>query len=331
MAPSMLPSRRLRALATESALNAIRRYTCPTPKILYFHRFAPLESASEHSAELLREQLAYLRRNSFAVVSLVDLVNSCLEGRPISHRTVAVTIDDGYLDFATVAQPIFAEFDCPVSVFLITDFVSGRIWNWWDQVEFILDREIPDSLLSPLNRAWSPTRLLGALPRTDGIEQVVESLKLISNVEREATIASMATTLEIEVPLAAPARYRAMTWDQVRQLSAKGVAFGPHTVTHPILSRVDAAQSEREIADSWQKVRAEVSGAIPVFCYPNGKNTDCDLREAASVSRAGMVAALTTTQGRLQAPADAGAVDRFFLPRWGCPVEMPYFMRVVNR
>lgn len=56
-----------------------------------------------------------------------------------------------------------------------------------------------------------------------------------------------------------------MTWEQARGCEQMGMTFGPHTVTHPILSRTTDAQANDEITESWKRVREELNSPVSVF------------------------------------------------------------------
>src|SRR5205814_226357 len=87
--------------------------------------------------EELRTTLEYLRAQGFYFLSIDELINSLRERRPLPRRAVAFTVDDGYFDFAERGARVFAEFDCPVSMFLVTGFLDGELWLWWDKVRYL--------------------------------------------------------------------------------------------------------------------------------------------------------------------------------------------------
>src|ERR1700722_6235165 len=86
--------------------------------IFTLHRFRDVEIGNPgHDPQLLRDNLSWLRANNCSLLSLTELLDRLAEGAPLK-RVVAFTVDDGYAEFARIAAPIFAEFDCPVTVFL---------------------------------------------------------------------------------------------------------------------------------------------------------------------------------------------------------------------
>lgn len=299
--------------------------------MLFLHRFAmPDLGVTGHDPATLRRDLEYLRRHKYDLMGIGDLIAHLETGAPFERRSVVFTVDDGYADFAEVAAPIFAAYDCPVTVFLITDFVSGKLWNWFDRVPWIIDNTKHDSIHieiagRPISRRW--TDRAGGLAVA---EEMVELLKTVPDEEKEGLIGGLSDRLEVTLPAGVPLRDRAMTWDQVRQCSRGGVTFGPHTVTHPILSRVDHARSDREITESWRAVSAQTESAVPVFCYPNGTLRDFSAREKQNVARAGMSAALATIEAPLSSRSIVeGSADRFAIPRYAYPDSRPAFIQIV--
>jgi hypothetical protein len=162
-------------------------------------------------------------------------------------------------------------------------------------------------------------------------EETVERLKMIPDAVKDAVIENLASALEVEIPDRAPERYRAMSWDLVRTCGRRGATFGPHTVSHPILSQVDAGRSDREISESWQAVAQGTDAAIPVFGYPNGTSADFSTREKASVARAGMTAAVSTTDSPLQASISCqDPIDRFAIPRLAYAEQKSSFVQIAS-
>jgi peptidoglycan/xylan/chitin deacetylase (PgdA/CDA1 family) len=73
---------------------------------------------------VLEKRLSYLRRHGYELVGLEELFRRLAgEGAPL-RRVVAFTIDDGYLEHATIAASLFARYDCPVTTFVATGFVD---------------------------------------------------------------------------------------------------------------------------------------------------------------------------------------------------------------
>ncbi|MEO8195040.1 MAG: hypothetical protein ABI681_14400, partial [Gemmatimonadales bacterium] len=108
--------------------------------IFMMHRFRSPEMGVEgHDPMTLRSILRMLRKRRYELVSLATLLGDVATARPRTRPAVVFTIDDGYLDQASVAAPAFAEFDCPVTTFVTTGFLDGALWFWWDRIEYVFD------------------------------------------------------------------------------------------------------------------------------------------------------------------------------------------------
>jgi peptidoglycan/xylan/chitin deacetylase (PgdA/CDA1 family) len=101
-----------------------------------------------------------------------------------------------------------------------------------------------------------------------------------------------------------------MTWEELRELDPALITIGSHTMTHPILSTVDDACLQHELAQSRARLESELGRAVEFFCFPNGAN---DARVRAAAARV-YRAAVTTRPGSLE-----GRVDLHGLPRLSMP------------
>jgi len=286
--------------------------------ILLLHRFSRFEHGADgFPAPALRRHLAWLRGRRYNLAPLGDLVTAYREGRPTPPRTVAFTVDDGYADFAEVAAPVFAEFDCPVTVFLVTDFLDGRSWLWWDRLRYAFATSARHECTvelggQPFTVAWdTPIR------RAHAGAKLIDAIKWYPVRQRDALIKEAAFRLEIEFPTRPRDADAPMSWDTVRRLAGSGISFGPHSCSHPIHSAEDSETSRREIASSWQRVREEVPDALPIYCYPNGDDRSFGAREIAFLPELGIQAGISARPDYLSigtqpaTPKALGAIPRF--------------------
>lgn len=99
-----------------------------------------------------------------------------------------------------------------------------------------------------------------------------------------------------------------VTSGQVRELLALGWEVDSHTIDHPDLTTVDAAELAREVGQSRRRLQRAFGVPVNFFCYPAGRYDDAVV---AAVEQAGYLAATTVNPG-LASPAEA---DRFTLDR----------------
>jgi peptidoglycan/xylan/chitin deacetylase (PgdA/CDA1 family) len=328
----------LRAVARSPLPSLFGGFTRGAAPIFMLHRFAdPDLGVPGHDPQAFRRSLAWLRRSGYRVVPVAQLVRELAENPAAVRRTLALTIDDGYDDFRRIGWPIAAEFDCPVTVFLTTGFLDGTMWFWWDRVELAFAtmgtarREFTLEMgegIRPRVVSWSD-----AASRQTTLDRLVEDLKEIPQEARLSALDQIFQQASVAVPDAPPPAFVPMAWDDVRRLEGRGVAFGAHSVTHPILSRTTAVQAEREIRESWERVRAETAAPVPVFCYPNGRpGQDFTAREVNLVERLGFKSALASHHGYATGAhfGAAGPQWRYALPRYAWSDEHADLVQVVS-
>ena len=213
------------------------------------------------SPERFAEQLDLMCRRMYPM-SLGAFASARVAGA-LPRNAIAVTFDDGYVDNLHTALPLLSRYGVPATVFLATGYL-GRTF-WWDEVQRLVlgPHSLPGSLvLRGRLRDGTPAVFDPALrptvrgPRDDTIDHGWRAefgardgrqavfLDLwawcadLTPDTRDAALAALAACVELTPDARAP---RAMTADEVRALATSGlVEIGAHTVTHPMLSRLDA-------------------------------------------------------------------------------------------
>ena len=86
-----------------------------------------------------------------------------------------------------------------------------------------------------------------------------------------------------------------LSWEELEQLSRRGVSIGAHARTHTPLAGLGADELASEVGGSLVDLQERLPDALPVLAYPNGSH-DHEVRAAAL--SAGFRAAWTTEKGR---------------------------------
>ena len=61
-----------------------------------------------------------------------------------------------------------------------------------------------------------------------------------------------------------------LTWEQLREMSAAGMTIASHTASHPLLSTLDAEETENEFAVSVQRIEEQLGEGPRYLSLPNG-------------------------------------------------------------
>lgn len=76
-------------------------------------------------------QMRWLARAGYHTLSLTEAGAFLAQNRPLPPKHFAITFDDGYEDFLSVALPVLRELGFTATVFIVTDFVGKS--NSWDE------------------------------------------------------------------------------------------------------------------------------------------------------------------------------------------------------
>lgn len=293
-----------------------------TAVIFMLHRFpdAEIGNQSVHDVTAIRGMLGYLRKNQFELISLSTMFDRAANGDRL-NGSIGFTIDDGYLDHATVGAPLFAEFDCPVTTFLTSGFLDGTVWFWWDKIDFVFRSTKRRTLSVPMGNSSLALEWPTSAERDAAQSLFTNACKRLSEDEKHAAIARLAVAADVEIPVRAPLAYAPMSWSDARRCEQSGMTFGPHTVSHPILTRTSDAQSRFEIEESWRRVTSELSKPVSVFCYPNGQAEDFSERETATIAAAGIRGAVVGLPGYADGDDIRHAENRFRVRRFAMPAD----------
>src|SRR6185437_9329380 len=87
---------------------------------------------------------------------------------------------------------------------------------------------------------------------------------------------------------------------------------GAHTVTHPILTQVDARTARQDIADGRDTLEDVIHQPVRLFAYPNGKPAkDYGAEHVQIVRDLGFSAAVSTAPGAARARESVFELPRF--------------------
>jgi peptidoglycan/xylan/chitin deacetylase (PgdA/CDA1 family) len=242
--------------------------------------------------------------------NVLPLDQACrrLRDATLPSRALAITFDDGYADNHDIALPILQRHGLTATFFVATGFLDGgRMWN--------------DTLIEALRRT-SRTQL-------DLTDCGVPGLELLDLATIDARRQAIGRVLRIGKYLDAHARVGfaeavarvagaelptdlMMLSSQVTALRRAGMCVGGHTVTHPILARLDRAAAREEISQNKTRLESLTQAPVSLFAYPNGvPGRDYGPVSIELVREAGFEAAVSTAWG-----AADKSTEPFQLPRF---------------
>lgn len=295
--------------------------------ILMYHRIVdePIDPwGLAVSPSRFEEQLQVLRRSRYPM-SLSDFVRHYLEGS-LPARAVAVTFDDGYSDNLVAGKPRLAAADVPATVFLATGYIDSTEAFWWDELaRLILIEQAPQRFEIAIKGdtmqfdfaadACGARRHASLTGRQAALLSLWQALRPLEDEERRQIMVKLRSILNFTGRDCRASPGRAMTSDEVRALVSDGlVTIGAHTVTHPLLSKLQPAACHCEITGSKRTCEALIGGPVSSFSYPYGDH-DAKVRE--TVKTAGFAFAVSVRRAPTVTTSDVLALPRIHVPNQG--------------
>ncbi len=317
----MLKTNILNFLVKTNAFAALRYKNRTCVPILMYHRFSQQDTPFSTSKSVLENHLKYLTKH-YKVISFQQLTDIIINGEPLQHNSLVITIDDGYKDVFDIAFPILKKFGVPATVFVVTDFLDKKIWIWTDKARYLLINTKLDSLIFNIASKSFSIKLGDKTSRVNYAAKINSELKKLSTEDRDLNIEKLANILNVKLPDLPDESFSSFTWDNAREMENNGVSVESHTVSHPILTNVSDEVLKNELFESKFRVQTELQKEADIFCYPNG---NCSPREFLAVENTGYKSAVST-ELRLSKAND----NIFSLPRVDCDSNMNRFIQTIS-
>lgn len=243
-------------------------------------------------------------RDWFNVLPLAEAVDRLQRGT-LPERALAITFDDGYADNEELAAPILRRLGLAATFFVATGYVDGGLM-WNDRVIEALRACRTDEIdLTSLGLGRLEIRT--PVLRRQAIDRVLAEIKHLDYAEREAAVATI-----VAIAGDPPMPRLMMRPEQVVRLQASGMTVGAHTMSHPILARLDAKSARAEIGGSREQLEAMLRGRVDLFAYPNGvPGRDYTAEHVEMARRCGFKAAVSTAWGVARRESDPYQLPRF--------------------
>ena len=244
----------------------------PVLMILNYHRIGD-QDATEYdpglfscTAEELDWQIGYCKRH-YRMTTLDEVLGLLAGELRLNEPRVLITFDDGYIDNYQLAYPVLRRHDVQGVFFLPTAFAGTSRIPWWDEVAYIVKRS-------------RQTRFRLEYPQTQDFDIAADGVaRCIMHVLRLYKQPAMrdhdrfVEHLERACDSARPgsgAQRCFLDWNEAREMQQGGMAFGSHTHSHEILSKLPASRQFEELRLSREILEKELGRNIDTLAYPVG-------------------------------------------------------------
>lgn len=273
--------------------------------------------------DVFAARMETIARGGYAVLSLEEGLERLRSGT-LPRKAVALTFDDGTVDFARLAYPILRRHAFPATVYLYTRYAGTGYPASPPIASYILWKArgriaTPDGILDGASPSDAPITTDSAAARDAQMRRLDASLRSGTLEERDARVVLLAERLGVDYQeIRQAGLLQIMGSDELRSLDRSLVDVQLHThnhITPPTDGPPDAGLYEDELASNRAAI-AELLGEQqdasqdrrPHFCYPSG-----ELRPQlpAILRRAGIRTATTCRSGLASVASDPLLLPRF--------------------
>lgn len=293
------------------------------PVILMYHRFSKTRFERVMDINYFEQQIGTLKRK-FNIASMSELIDCKKKGNQLPANSVIITIDDGYSDFYDIAFPVLKKYQVPAILYATHNFVDGTSWMWPDKIEYIV-HTTSKSLYSLNENGINIQAIFNSdSDRSQAWNDIADYCLTLSEQQKNEYINQLSQELDVNIPETAPDQYRAVSWDNIKEMSVHGIEIGGHTMTHPKLTQAAETDLDVEIAKSRELLQSATQQEINSFAYPNGTRQDFDDNIKQKVREAGYANAVVGYHdGDLYS-------DAYELGRYSIDNDMLQFIKTIH-
>ncbi len=279
----------------------------PKLSILIYHRVLEIKDdllPDEVDKKEFEGQLHALSKY-FHLMTLSNAMELLPRG-DLPPNALCITFDDGYENNYTVALPVLQKHRAAATFFISSGYLDGGIM--WNDVIIELIRNVKCGTLDLTYAGLSKHDIDDdIIKRRELLEFLIKKVKHLDGNARKKAIEQIIVKEGHLLP-----SNLMMTSEQVKSMRGNGMEIGGHTISHPILAKVNLEQARIEIGQDKEKLEEILGEKIYSFAYPNGKKGRDYLDEHAEiVKELGYRCAVSTDVGITQRNTNS-----FQLPRY---------------
>lgn len=262
------------------------------------------------SPAFLRRRFEFLRDRRYTVLPLAEAVSRLRSGT-LPPRSVAITFDDGFYDYFSLAVPLLEEFGFPATNYMSTYYCTHQLPIPLVTLRYLLWRARERSLApGTLPGQESAVELADLRQRERLARHLLEKPAVLAggSTAQQELLAEVAKRFDVDLKSILDSRcFHLMSPDEVADVARRGFDLQLHTHRHR--SPRDKAAFCGELQENRRLLEDMTGRSATHFCYPSG---DVDPMFLPWLRDLGVETATTTGTADLATGAD----DPLLLPRF---------------
>lgn len=272
--------------------------------ILTYHRVCTVEEEARYPFDIelvsasvsdFTWQMEYISRH-FTPITFGYFIKAARGEALLPAQPIIVTFDDGFADNYENAYPILKRLSIPATIFLAADYIGRSQTFWYDRLAYLINKVPPCTWNIPeLELILQISGEVSA--RRPALHLLLERMKSVPNETRLKVLSRVDKVWGHLCEGPDLALSRPLDWEQVREMSADGIEFGSHTLTHPILTKLDDETLQHELQESRRLIESHVKQKVEVIAYPVGRRFAFDVRVISAAQSAGYQLGVSCVRG----------------------------------
>jgi peptidoglycan/xylan/chitin deacetylase (PgdA/CDA1 family) len=255
-----------RALYDSGLLRVAGRFAPDSITVLTYHRIRPDHACAEPPFDedvfgptqaCFEEQMTWLK-NHLTVLSEAELLKMIGRKNPAKGHFAVVTFDDGYRDNYELAWPVLRDLRIPAIFFISPALIDERQVGWWDLIAYLVKHSAKTQI--EIRREVASIRKLHGW------------MKSLPAAETENLIETLSQIAEVSLPSSELQSSQLMTWEQIIEVSRRGIAIGSHTQTHRVLATLAEDEQRWELGESRAALERRLGCPVRTLAYPAGSH-----------------------------------------------------------
>lgn len=254
-------------------LNLSYNIPANTLTVINYHRIYADKLNTEFDADVFgpsvtefEQQIAFLRER-VNLLSEQDLIELITTGKSIPGRSALITFDDGYRDNYQLAVPVLKKYRVPAIFFIPTKSIEQSMLGWWDIISYFINHTNKQQISFNENTIPLRTRK----ERDQAKQLFLNYMKSVPHEQSKNLLTDLSEICNTAFPPRSRQREELMSWEQIKEIANTDfLSIGSHTLSHRVLSTIDAGEEHKELRDSREFLQQKLAGEINSIAYPVG-------------------------------------------------------------
>ena len=203
--------------------------------------------------------------NHFDFISLSDFYRHIEDGIPLKRKTIILTFDDGFRDNYSNAFPILKKYDIPAIIYLVHDCIENHSLPWSQALGFLL-KNTKEHFFSIKNKEINFSFDLSTDRQKEiTFNNISKIFQKSTRENRELLLEQIKERSKLELP-----NDMMLTWEMVDEMRQSNIEFGGHTMSHPLLAKIEIQEAKQEISKSKELIEKRLGEKLIHFAFPAG-------------------------------------------------------------